>query len=184
MLMVSTSSMYSQDRNPASLASSQAEDNVGQFVSRLRGKAKALEGSSGMRLGFQEFTSAHKLSPESIRYSDYVVVRLLFEATRDAGFWNLHWAITDQPPNSDRIWKQWQGISKPSPLESTATAECDELSALYAFLVERAGVKSVGLLWPAAKSHGCCLGGASRVGSGCPCGGAHNADLSWRNRPL
>jgi hypothetical protein len=149
MLMVSTPSTYSQDRNPASLASSQAEDNVGQFVSRLRGKAKALEGSSGMRLGFQEFTSAHKLPPESIRYSDYVVVRLLFEATRDAGFWNLHWAITDQPPNSDRIWKQWQGISKPSPLESTATAECDELSALYAFLVERAGVKSVGLLWPA-----------------------------------
>jgi hypothetical protein len=149
MLMVSTSSMYSQDRNPASLASSQAEDNVGQFVSRLRGKAKALEGSSGMRLGFQAFTSAHKLPPESIRYSDYVVVRLLFEATRDAGFWNLHWAITDQPPNSDRVWKQWQAVPKPSPLESTATAECDELSALYAFLVERAGVKSVGLLWPA-----------------------------------
>lgn len=33
--------------------------------------------------------------------------------------------------------------------ESTATAECDELSALYAFLVERAGVKTVGLFWPA-----------------------------------
>ena len=149
MLMAATSSAYSQEREPTSLVSSPSENNVGQFVSRLRGKAKALEGSSGMRLGFQAFTSAHKLSPGSIRYSDYVVVRLLFEATRDAGFWNLHWAITDQPPNSDRIWKQWQGISKPSPLESTATAECDELSALYAFLVERAGVKSVGLLWPA-----------------------------------
>src|SRR5258708_3003296 len=149
MLMVSTPSTYSQDRNPASLASSQAEDNVGEFVSRLRGKAKALEGSSGMRLGFQEFTSAHKLAPESIRYSDYIVVRLLFEATRDAGFWNLHWAITDQPPNSDRIWQQWKSVKRPSALESTATAECDELSALYAFLVERAGVKSVGLFWPA-----------------------------------
>lgn len=149
MLMAATSSAYSREREPTSLVSSPSENNVGQFVSRLRGKAKALEGSSGMRLGFQAFTSAHKLSPGSIRYSDYVVVRLLFEATRDAGFWNLHWAITDQPPNSDRIWKQWQGISKPSPLESTATAECDELSALYAFLVERAGVKSVGLLWPA-----------------------------------
>jgi hypothetical protein len=102
-----------------------------------------------MRLGFQSFLSAHKLAPESVRYSDYVVVRLLFEATRDAGFWNLHWAITDQPPNSDRIWQQWRSVKRPSALESTATAECDELSALYAFLVERAGVKGVGLLWPA-----------------------------------
>ncbi len=77
-------------------------------------------------------------------------MRLLFEATRDAGFWNLHWAITDQPPNSDRIWTQWQSVKSPSVLKSTATAECDELSALYAFLVERSGVKGVGLFWPAA----------------------------------
>lgn len=35
-----------------------------------------------------------------------------------------------------------------SPLDPTASAECDELSALYAFLVERAGVRSVGLFWP------------------------------------
>jgi hypothetical protein len=120
-----------------------------QFVSLIRGKAKALEGSAGMRLGFQSFTSAHKLPPESMSYSNYVTVRLLFEATRDAGFWNLHWSITDQPPNSDRIWSQWQSVKMPSALASTATAECDELSALYAFLVERAGVKSVGLFWPA-----------------------------------
>ncbi len=102
-----------------------------------------------MRLGFKSFLAAHQLAPESIRYSDYVIVRLLFEATRDAGFWNLLWAITDQPPNSERIWQQWKNVEKPSALESTATAECDELSALYAFLVERAGVKSVGLFWPA-----------------------------------
>lgn len=93
-----------------------------------------------MRQGFQSFTAAHHLSSESIRYSDYVMARLLFEATRDAGLWNLHWSITDQPPNSDRIWQQWKA--------SGATAECDELSALYAFLAEREGVKSVGLLWP------------------------------------
>ena len=122
---------------------------MGQLVSALRGKAEELEGSSGMRLGFQSFVSAHKLSAENVRYSDYVVVRLLFEATRDAGFWNLHWAITDQPPNSDRIWQQWKNLESPSALESTATAECDELSALYAFLVERSGVRSVGLFWPA-----------------------------------
>jgi hypothetical protein len=131
---------------PSTSASSSA--TVGELVKTLRGKAKALESSSGMRLGFQSFASAHKLAPGSIRYPDYVVVRLLFEATRDAGFWNLHWAITDQPPNSDRIWQQWKTVNRPSPVESTATAECDELSALYAFLVERAGVKSVGLFWP------------------------------------
>jgi hypothetical protein len=147
--MSAISSLHSEERRPTTLVSSPSENNVAQFVSLLRAKAKVLESSSGMRLGFQSFTSAHKLPPESIRYSDYVLVRLLFEATRDAGFWNLHWAITDQPPNSDRIWKQWQSIGNPSPLQSTATAECDELSALYAFLVERAGVKSVGLLWPA-----------------------------------
>jgi hypothetical protein len=33
-------------------------------------------------------------------------------------------------------------------LTPTASAECDELSALFAFLVERAGVRSVGLFWP------------------------------------
>lgn len=149
MLMAAIASVYSQDRKPTAQVSSPAGDNLAQFVSLIRGKAKSLEGTSGMRLGFQSFTSAHKLPPESIRYSDYVLVRLMFEATRDAGFWNLHWAITDQPPNSDKIWGQWQSVKNPSPLESTATAECDELSALYAFLVERAGVKSVGLLWPA-----------------------------------
>ena len=83
-----------------------------------------------MRSSFQTFTATHHLSPGSIRYSDYVMARLLFEATRDAGFWNLHWSITDQPPNSDRIWQQWKVAGRPSVLKSTATAECDELSAL------------------------------------------------------
>jgi hypothetical protein len=101
-----------------------------------------------MRLAFQSFLATHHLPPDSVRYSDFVIIRLLFEATRDAGFWNMHWSITDQPPNSDRIWSQWKAILRPSPSEPTATAECDELSALYAFLVERSGVESVGLLWP------------------------------------
>jgi hypothetical protein len=119
-----------------------------QFVSAIRQKAKTLENSSGMRLAFQSFLAAHHLSPDSVRYSDFVIIRLLFEATRDAGFWNMHWSITDQPPNSDRIWSQWKAVHRPSTSEPTATAECDELSALYAFLVERTGVRSVGLLWP------------------------------------
>jgi len=78
------------------------------------------------------------------------MVRLLFEATRDAGFWNLHWTITNQPPNSDNVWRQWQEIRSPSPVRPTASAECDELSALYAFLAAREGIKGVGLFWPYA----------------------------------
>jgi hypothetical protein len=121
---------------------------LAQFVRTVREKAKTLENSSGMHSAFQTFLVAHHLAPDSVRYSDFVIVRLMYEATRDAGFWNMHWSITDQPPNSDRIWSQWKAVRRPSPLEPTAIAECDELSALYAFLVERSGVKSVGLLWP------------------------------------
>jgi hypothetical protein len=121
---------------------------LSQLLTAIHEKAKSLENSPNMRQAFLAFTAAHHLSPESIRYSDFVLIRLLFESTRDAGFWNLHWNITDQPPNSDSIWRQWRTMDKPSLADPTATAECDELSALYAFLVERSGVKSVGLFWP------------------------------------
>jgi hypothetical protein len=121
---------------------------VANLVGKVRARAATLEGSSGMRHSFQSFTSAYKIAPSSISYSDFVIVRLLYEATRDAGFWNMHWAITNMPPNSDRVWSQWKAVKVVSPLTPTAFAECDELSALYAFLVERAGVRSVGLFWP------------------------------------
>ncbi len=130
-------------------ATSQSSDTtVAHLVSEVRGRAKRLENSSGMRLSFQSFTAAYKIAPGSISYSDFVIVRLLYEATRDAGFWNMHWTITDMPPNSDRIWSQWKNVTGVSPGTPTASAECDELSALYAFLVEHAGVRSVGLFWP------------------------------------
>jgi hypothetical protein len=134
----------------ARAASSPQAVPLAQFMSAIREKAKGLESSSGMRLAFRSFLASRHLSPDSVRYSDFVIIRLLYEATRDAGFWNMHWSITDQPPNSDRIWSQWKAVLRPSPSEPTAIAECDELSALYAFLVERSGVKSVGLFWPTA----------------------------------
>lgn len=124
--------------------------SLAQFLAALHTRARSLESASGMRSSFLAFVAAHHLPPDSIRYSDYVMARLLFEATRDAGLWNLHWSITDQPPNSDRIWQQWKTADRPSVLKSTATAECDELSALYAFLAEREGLKTVGLFWPYA----------------------------------
>jgi len=122
--------------------------DVAHLVSEVRSRSKALENSSGMRYSFHSFTVAYKIAPTSISYSDFVIVRLLYEATRDAGFWNMHWTITNMPPNSDQVWKQWKAVRTVSPLTSTASAECDELSALFAFLVERAGVRSVGLFWP------------------------------------
>lgn len=146
-LVTATIQAHPQSSTPAQ-PSSATDSRLSHLVKLIRDKAKTLEGSSGMRLDFQAFASAHKFAPESVSYSDFVVVRLLFEATRDAGFWNLHWSITDQPPNSDRIWSQWKSVKKPSVLAPTATAECDELSALFAFLVRGAGVKDVGLFWP------------------------------------
>jgi hypothetical protein len=146
--LAASSGFHPNRQTPASSAFSPQGVPLAQFVSAIRQKAKTLENSSGMRLAFQSFLAAHHLPPDSVRYSDFVIIRLLFEATRDAGFWNMHWSITDQPPNSDRIWSQWKAVLRPSPREPTATAECDELSALYAFLVERSGVRSVGLLWP------------------------------------
>jgi len=133
---------------PQTRAASPSRTDLAQFVTLLHAKAEGLGNSSGMRLAFQSFTAAHQLSPDRVRFSDFVIIRLLYEATRDAGFWNMHWEITNKPPNSDNVWRQWASVRNPSMLAPTATAECDELSALYAFLVEREGVKGVGLFWP------------------------------------
>jgi hypothetical protein len=150
ILLAVSSGVRANAQSPAQPALPQQGVPLAQFVNAIRQKANSLENSSGMRLAFQSFLTVHHLSADSVRYSDFVIIRLLYEATRDAGFWNLHWSITDQPPNSDRVWSQWKAVHHPSLTEPTAIAECDELSALYAFLVERAGVKKVGLFWPAA----------------------------------
>ena len=128
-----------------SQASRGADTSVSALVAALRAKSKSLESSSAERSAFESFVAEHKLSSGSASFADFVLIRVIFEATRDAGFWNMHWSITDQPPNSDRIWRQWKSVVRPSFTQQTATAECDELSALFAFLAARAGVKNVGL---------------------------------------
>lgn len=145
MLALCGSSSLATDPKPHSTS---ADTTVAHLVSEIRRQAKLLEGTSGMRSSFQSFSAAYKIKPNRISYSDFVIVRLLYEATRDAGFWNMHWTITDMPPNSDQVWRQWKAVQSVSPVTPTASAECDELSALYAFLVERAGVRTVGLFWP------------------------------------
>ena len=145
-LLICFKSAHALDQKPRHGAGSGT--TLAQLIDQLHDRAKKLENSSGMRSSFESFTSAYKLSPKSIRYSDFVIVRLLYEATRDAGFWNMHWTITNMPPNSDQVWRQWKSVESVSPQTPTASAECDELSALYAFLVERMGVRTVGLFWP------------------------------------
>lgn len=148
LVLLGVCTAQAADPKLAPLADSGSDGSVEQLVSKIRERAKKLQDSSGMRSSFQSFTAAYKIAPDSISYSDFVIVRLFYEATRDAGFWNMHWTITNMPPNSDQVWRQWKAVRTVSPLTPTATAECDELSALFAFFVERAGVRGVGLFWP------------------------------------
>lgn len=147
-----TAAATGRPQNPAVSSvptpASPSRTDLAQLVAVVHAKSQILANSSGMRLAFQSFTAAHRLLPSSVRYPDFVTIRLLYESTRDAGFWNMHWEITNQPPNSDNVWRQWAALHRPSMTAPTATAECDELSALYAFLVAREGLKGVGLFWP------------------------------------
>lgn len=133
-------------QSPGSAA--RLDTSVAALVSAMKAKSKSLESSVAQHHDYETFLADHKLSSGSVSLSDFVLIHLIFEATRDAGFWNMHWSVTDKPPNSDEVWRQWKQVARPSLVEKTATAECDELSALFAFLAERAGVKSVGLFWP------------------------------------
>ena len=103
-----------------------------------------------VRATYQEFAQEHGLDPETPGlFKDYSRLRILFEATRDGGYWHLRWDITNQEPSAAKIWHAWQS----QPLveafgQPLATAECDELSALYALLARRLGVDRVGLFYP------------------------------------
>jgi len=62
--------------------------------------------------------------------------------------------VTDQLPQSDRIWAQWKALGSASDgtwPPATAIAECDELSALFAVVARGMGLSirsRVGLFWP------------------------------------
>lgn len=129
-------------------SASRNDTSVAALVSAVKAQSQSLSPSTGLHKDYETFLNDHKLTSGSVSFSDFVLIHLIFEATRDAGFWNMHWSITDKPPNSDEVWRQWKQIVHPSFTKQSATAECDELSALFAFLVARAGAKSVGLFWP------------------------------------
>ncbi len=93
---------------------------------------------------WRAFLDRHAWTERQVPYVMYRRVRLLFEATRDGGFWQIRWTITNREPTSAEIWNQWAR----APVSVPATAECDEISALTAFLARRLGVGPIGLYWP------------------------------------
>lgn len=94
------------------------------------------------------FLAAHQLSATEERLRDYTRVRTLFEMTRDGGPWRVRWAITNQDATAKNVWATWSRATPPTAGGASATAECDEISALFAGLVRRTGTRGVGLFWP------------------------------------
>ncbi len=136
---------------PTVVGATDERTSVRQLVAELGRVADEMVDHAAVRADFEALTSARGLEPTEALLHDYARVKLAFEATRDGGWWQLRWRITHRKPNSEAIWAQW--AKNPSPqegeqLRATAEAECDELSALFAFLVRRLGVDKVGLFWP------------------------------------
>lgn len=123
---------------------------LSELVAELERIADELAEVPAVREDYAAFVAAHGLVDSEALYRDYVRVKLVFESTRDGGLWHLRWDITNENPNSEQIWRQWKRAKLPEgeAVMPTAFAECDELSALFAFLVYRLGVRHVGLYWP------------------------------------
>ncbi len=122
------------------------------FVAELAALADAMEEDASVQADFDAFVQDRGLLPTAALRRAFTRVKLAFEATRDGGWWHLRWDITNEKPNSEQIWGQWAAApalfdAAGNPLPS-ATAECDELSALFAFVGRRLGVDKLGLFWP------------------------------------
>jgi hypothetical protein len=123
---------------------------VGDLVVALEAVAVSLESRPALAADYDAWRTQHGLPASDRLWRDYVRVRLVFECVRDGGLWRLRWAITNEEPRSDLIWAHWSTLDEfdAATESATATAECDELSALFAHLVRRLGVQDVGLFWP------------------------------------
>jgi hypothetical protein len=121
------------------------------FVEEVRRVADELATAPEVERSYRALLSEYDLAPADVGIQSYSRVRLVFEATRDGGLWGVKWAITNRMPWSDAIWQQWRelDLDQKEP-EITATAECDELSALFSLLARDVGIQGfVGLHWPA-----------------------------------
>lgn len=145
-LLLSASLLLSQT---TPLASAPGQLPVSELWRGLRSAADRLEQQSEMRAQWTRFAAEEGLSEAA--WSEYVRVRLAFETTRAGGLWGLKWDITNREPDSKAIWAQWRVAPAPTlsgVMTTTATAECDELSALFSLVASKLGVKNVGLFWP------------------------------------
>ena len=133
------------------------EVDADALFAALRDELPGLAASPVVREEWARLRRAHGLADDpALRdralFDDFVRVRLAFEATRAGGLWGLAWRITDQQPRSDRVWAQWRDAVPADALPaSTAIAECDESSALFAVVAHGLGLSSrsrVGLFWP------------------------------------
>lgn len=121
----------------------------GDFWAALTSQIDRLD-TSALRDGFEAFAARHGVDPSTPGlWQDFTRLWVLFEATRDGGWWRLRWDITDQEPTSVVIWKAWM---RSPPVHAFATesavAECDEITALLSVSARRLGVRGVGLFYP------------------------------------
>lgn len=127
---------------------------VRDLFAALSQEAGRLAASQVVRDDYRRLMQAHGLPGDNALFPDYLRIRIAFEATRAGGLWGLQWRVTDQLPQSDRIWAQWKALGSASDgawPAATAIAECDELSALFAVVARGLGLSSrsrVGLFWP------------------------------------
>ncbi len=120
-----------------------------ELIAELERVAEDMSTRPAVRSDYEALVAQHDLEDSDALFHDYVRVKLAFEATRDGGLWNLRWTITNEQPNSEKIWAQWNKATASDDIEKpTADAECDELSAVFAFVARKLGVRHIGLFWP------------------------------------
>jgi hypothetical protein len=123
---------------------------MGEFWRALSAQIARLD-TGALRSGFEAFAAQHAVDPSSpVLFRDFTKLWVVFEATRDGGWWRLRWDITDQEPSSVKIWKAWFRTppAEQSFAAASAVAECDEITALFSVTARRLGVRGVGLFYP------------------------------------
>jgi hypothetical protein len=126
---------------------------VDELLAAISEEVAKVAASEAVAADYAAFLEQFELADDPELYLDYVRIKIAFEATRAGGWWGLRWDITNEQPNSEKIWAAWRTLEQPDPELplTTATAECDELSALFAFVAQRIGLSresEVGLFWP------------------------------------
>ncbi|MDG1478238.1 MAG: hypothetical protein P8R54_01540 [Myxococcota bacterium] len=122
--------------------------SLADLIDALEHEAQDVENSEVIAADFHRLAEAHNLPQTNALRSDYVRVKLAFEATRDAGWWYLRRTHAETTPSSQGIWEQWAKWPGGHPIQSSATADSSALSAMFAFLVCHLGVAEVGLFYP------------------------------------